>query len=269
LLAGGTVIASDDNSLAGSIAEGEFGDSVVTFNPGDAHPQIGQPLGVRLINLNQTAGVPAGNDLEVDFDNVRLTATTVTGPNTAPEIPAIGNQTMATDEVLSIALPTADADGDTISYEVEVVENIAANAHDTYSIHAETWLVNADYGYNYLGQQERWVQSSAGWMFITTEGSLHLWSGAYASSPEVARLDTRYHADPSLLVNAQHIDVSVTISSGQLQLSIGDGYVGELNIRLHASDGLETVDETFAIEVTAAAWAGLVDDVFEEDEDWI
>jgi hypothetical protein len=32
---------------------------------------------------------------------------------------------------------------------------------------------------------------------------------------------------------------------------------------------LETVDATFAIEVTAAAWEGLVDDVFEEDEDWI
>ena len=70
LLAGGTVIASDDNSLAGSIPEGAFGESVITFNPGDANPQLGQPLGIRLINLNQTAGVPAGNDLEVDFDNV-------------------------------------------------------------------------------------------------------------------------------------------------------------------------------------------------------
>lgn len=195
-------------------------------------------------------------------------ATTVQGPNTAPEIPAIGNQTMATGQVLTIALPTADADGDTISYEVEVVENIAANAHDTYSVYADTGLVNADYGYNYLGQQERWVQSSSGWMFITTEGTLHLWSGAYTSSPEVARLDTRHHADPSLLVNAQHIDVSVTVSGGQLQISISDGYVGELNIRLNASDGMETVEETFPREVTAVAWAGLVDDVFEEDKDW-
>jgi hypothetical protein len=216
LLAGDTVIASDDNSLAGSIAEGEFGESVVTFNPGSADPQIGQPLGIRLVNLNQTADVPAGNDLEVDFDNVRLTATTV---NTVPEIPVIGNQTMATDEALTIELPTVAADGDTISYAVEVLENVAADAHDTHSIYADDWLVNADYGYNYLGQQERWVQSASGWMFLTTEGSLHLWTGSYASSPEVAHLDTRYHADPSLLVNAERIDVSVTNGTAGCRVS--------------------------------------------------
>jgi hypothetical protein len=63
--------------------------------------------------------------------------------------------------------------------------------------------------------------------------------------------------------------VSATLSDGLLQLSIGDGYLGELNIRLRATDGLETVEQTFAIEVTESAWSGLVDDVFEDDDDWI
>jgi hypothetical protein len=80
LLAGGTVIAMDDNSLAGSIPEGEFRTSEITFNPGSTHAQLGQPLGIRLINLNQSAGVPAGNDLEVDFDNVRLTSSANSPP---------------------------------------------------------------------------------------------------------------------------------------------------------------------------------------------
>lgn len=434
LLAGGTVIASDDSSLTGSISEGEFGESVVTFDAVADHAQLGQPLGIRLVNLNQQAGVPAGNDLEVDFDNVRLTATapafaeigdqelhagdtleielpavmadgtpisyaievigadrwdldqlysleaggyaadgtplyyedyqgygvrwlrsdtggwmflqsdgtlhewqgsiaaspevaalgeavfanpsllhdavevpaaqmngitafvdasnvssgsfevsvtkttgassqtevfTLDVTNVAPEIPTIGDQTMATDEVLSIDLPTVDVDGETIVYEIEVIENIAADARDAYAIYAPESLVNDDYGFNYLGQQERWVQSASGWMFITTAGTLHQWTGSYATSPEVARLDTRYHADPSLLVNAEHVDASVIIAGGQLQLSIADGYVGELHLRLTATDGIESVEQSFAIDVTAPAWAEMVDDVFGEGEDWI
>lgn len=434
LLAGGTVVAADDNSLFGSIAEGEFGTSTVTFDSGMSHPQLGQALGIRLVNLNQTVGVPTGNDLEVDFDNVRLTATSfalqqigdqqvhhsetltvdlaadtpggtpvtysveivgaelwdldqvygldaggyaddgsplyyedyggygvrwlqsdvigwmflepdgslhewqgaiaaspevaslgenvfatpsllhdainpgsasldgntltidaaegftgtfevaltktagelaetevfsVAVTNVGPEIPLIGDQSMATDGVLLIDLPTVDADGDAIAYEVEVLENIAADARDEYAIAADMSLVNADYGYNYLGEQERWVQSASGWMFITTEGALHLWTGAYASSPEVARLDVRYHQDPSLLVDAEHVDVTATVLDGQLQLTIADGYIGSLHVRLTATDGIASVAQAFAVEVAAPAWAAMVDDVFDEDDIWI
>ena len=433
LLAGGIVIASDNNSLAGSIAEGEFGESFVTFDAVGDHPQLGQALGIRLVNLNQTAGVPAGNDLEVDFDNVRLTATSpafavigdqqvhhsetltielaaatpdgspisytvevvgaelweldqlygleaggyagdgtplyyedyagygvrwlqsdtngwmflqsdgtlhewqgsiagspevaslgeavfadpsllhdainvgsasldgstltidpadgflgsldvsvskiagalsetevfaVEVTNISPEIPVVADQSMATDEVLLIDLPTVDADGDAIVYEVEVIENIAANARSTFAIVADASLVNDDYGYNYLGQQERWVQSASGWMFITTAGTLHQWTGSYASSPEVARLDARYHADPGLLVNAEHIDVSAVVTGGQLQIGVADGHVGELHIRLTATDGLDSLEQLFTLELTQPAWVGMVDDVFDEDEDW-
>lgn len=259
LLAGGVVIAADDNSLAGSIAEGEFGTSVVTFESGPSPAQLGQPLGIRLINLNQTAEVPAGHDLEVDFDNVRLTATTLL-------FQPIADQTMASDEVLVINVPTVNAAGDAIAYEVEVLENIAADARDAFAISADQGLVNADYGFNYLGEQERWVQSASGWMFITTEGSLRHWTGSYASSPEVARLDARYHADPGLLVNAEHVDVTAIVSGGQLQISVADGYVGQLHIRLTANDGGEAFEQEFTIDVTAPAWAALVDEAFGEGE---
>lgn len=77
LLAGGTVIASDLNSL--SIPEAEFDLSTVEFTTGESHAFLGQSLGIRLTNLNQ---IPAGfdqttsPDLEVDFDDVQLIATT-------------------------------------------------------------------------------------------------------------------------------------------------------------------------------------------------
>jgi hypothetical protein len=433
LLAGETILAADENSLFGSIAEGGFGTSVVTFQAAADDPRLGQALRIRLINLNQTVGVPTGNDLEVDFDNIRLEATSllfqpigdqqihhdetlsialppetpngvpltysvelvgselwdldeqynlepggvaadgtplyyenyqdygvrwlrragsdewmflesdgtlhewlgniaaspsiaslgievfaspsqlhdainvgtatlegttlhvapavgfvgtiqlsvtktagelnqvevvaVAVTNVGPVLPTIGNSTMATDDILLIDLPTADADGDLIIYEVEVIENIAADLRDELAIVADAGLVSADYGFNYLGQQERWVQATSGWLFITTSGSVHSWTGSSATSPVVARLDARYHADPSLLVQAQHVNVSTTYTNGQLQVSVADGYVGELHLRLRATDGVETLEETFTIDVTASAWPSLVDAIFADDED--
>ncbi len=75
LLAGGVVIAEDINALV--IPEGEFATSTVSLSVGAGHAQLGQNLGIRLVNLNI---IPAGftqmtsPDLEVDFDNVILSA---------------------------------------------------------------------------------------------------------------------------------------------------------------------------------------------------
>lgn len=84
LLAGGQVIAQDLNSL--SIAEGEFSTSTVEFTTGAFHALLGQNLGIRLVNLNI---IPNGftqatsPDLEVDFDNVQLNATSIPEPATS------------------------------------------------------------------------------------------------------------------------------------------------------------------------------------------
>ncbi len=81
LMAGTTVLDSDNNSLAGSIAEGAFGLSTVTFTTGATHSQLGQNLGIRLVNLNVTDPSAPNADLEVDFDNVRLDATAIPEPS--------------------------------------------------------------------------------------------------------------------------------------------------------------------------------------------
>ena len=69
LLAGTTVIASDDDSLAPD--EGRFLTSVVQVTTGATHPNAGEPLTIRLVNLDAAAG------LEVNFDDVRLDATPI------------------------------------------------------------------------------------------------------------------------------------------------------------------------------------------------
>jgi hypothetical protein len=75
LLAGGVVVASDDNTLAGTIPEGEFATSTVVLVTDGAPAQLGLPLGVRLVNLNVVDPAFPASDLEVDFDDVLLDAT--------------------------------------------------------------------------------------------------------------------------------------------------------------------------------------------------
>lgn len=83
LLAGGVVVASDDNSLAGSIPEGAFGLSTTVYDSPSVGALIGQTLSIRLVNLNQVDASFPASDLEVDFDDVRLTATAVAVPEPA------------------------------------------------------------------------------------------------------------------------------------------------------------------------------------------
>lgn len=80
LLAGGSVIASDNNTLNGFIPEGEFRLSTVIFDTPANHPLIGQSLGIRLVNLH-TPGTFQQPNIEVDFDEVQLVATAVPEPS--------------------------------------------------------------------------------------------------------------------------------------------------------------------------------------------
>lgn len=67
LLAGTTVIASDDDTLLPG--EGRFLTSTVQLTTGATHPNAGEALAIRLVNLDAAPGI------EVNFDDVRLDAT--------------------------------------------------------------------------------------------------------------------------------------------------------------------------------------------------
>jgi hypothetical protein len=79
LLAGSTVLTSDNNSLAGTVPEGEFRESTLTYLSG-ASVSPGQALGIRLVNLNVIDPAFPAADWEVDFDDVRLEAVAASVP---------------------------------------------------------------------------------------------------------------------------------------------------------------------------------------------
>ena len=72
LMAGGSVLATDNNSLLPG--EGLFEETSFSFTTGSASSDIGENLGIRLVNLN-------GPGIEVNFDNIRLDATSVPEPS--------------------------------------------------------------------------------------------------------------------------------------------------------------------------------------------
>ncbi len=78
LLAGGQVIASDNNSLLPS--EGTFLTSQFSLSIGASHVLSGQSLGIRLVNLNAAPGI------EVNFDHVRLDAIAIPEPAAFPSL---------------------------------------------------------------------------------------------------------------------------------------------------------------------------------------
>lgn len=80
LLAGGVIIAQDNNALAGTIPEGTFAMSTVTLATCSEHPQLGQPLAIRLVNRNIVDPAFPNANLEVDFDDVQLDATSTLSP---------------------------------------------------------------------------------------------------------------------------------------------------------------------------------------------
>ena len=99
LLAGGIVIAEDDNTLLPG--EGRFLTSTIQLTVGQTHAQLGQPLGIRLVNLDAAPGV------EVNFDDVRVDATALD----CPELPVAGCKAASSARgTLSLAADAGDPD---------------------------------------------------------------------------------------------------------------------------------------------------------------
>lgn len=73
VLAGTNVVGTDNNSIGATIPEGEFREARFHFDTGPAPAQLGQQLGIRLVNLKFPGPTNAPN-IEVDFDAVSLSA---------------------------------------------------------------------------------------------------------------------------------------------------------------------------------------------------
>ncbi len=182
--------------------------------------------------------------------------------NALPVLEPIGPQTMShTEDAIAVAVVADDADGDPIALAVELVTTDPL-AETAYHLDQELGLrSDGDYHEDTWGLGEKYVQSENGaWHYILPGGELYRCDDGVDSSVLVARLDSTFHADPSLLHDAAAPQPLVDEHAAELRLEDGllwidpaEGFVGEFHVRVTVDDGIESVEEVFGVEVTNAA----------------
>jgi len=170
-------------------------------------------------------------------------------------------------ESLSVVLPDDELPAILDSLEVSIPRNTAAELTESVGLSAEPWLVNADYGFNYLGNGERCLQSSAGWHFIEQDGAVHQWSGNAATSPLVAMLTARYHEDPGLILDAESVSVDVSVIGSVLTLnSLDDTEEDEFDLLVLGTAGGMTYASQISVSLVAPGTAYVDHDSFVGDD---
>jgi len=185
--------------------------------------------------------------------------------NNAPVLGPIPDQTILhTQDTLTIPLPTTDADGNTLSYTAEVIslaQRTFSLAKLAYDVDQQLDLYkNGDYGQNWGGRQERWMQSDSQTpYFITADGTLYVWGGSMEESEKEATFDRSYYDDPRKLHEASvpvvipAVGITATISDNELIIDPADGFFGTLPVTVTASDGVHTTSDTFYVNVVNTA----------------
>ena len=221
------------------------------------------PISVAMVNgqLEITSASQTGTfavTVEVS-DSVTTTTTTfeVTVTNEAPKL-NLEDIDLAAGETIEINLPAIDADGQAITYEVKIIDPSRPQLDIDF-------VDQGSFYTDYLGNNERWLRDSTDqWYFILEDGNFYRWQNSFDSSELLAELGTDYYEDPNLLLEPPAPTVTATIENGVLFIASADGYVGQLQIRVTASDGYQEVTTTFHVNVVANDDFEEVDDVYAE-----
>ncbi|MHC4878247.1 MAG: hypothetical protein ACYTGL_17480, partial [Planctomycetota bacterium] len=214
------------------IADGTPSDSL-SINPADGF------VGTFHIRLTTIVG---GETTEEVFS--------VTVENQAPSIAAISDVGLLSGESQTIVLSAADADGDALSFDVEVIGSLASQMMTEHQLHEAAGVT--DFALNWGGQNEKWIQGNAGWYFLLPDGSLNLWGGSFESSTMLAQLSVSDYDDPHQLLSATTPDVEANIIVDELHLTAG-GQTGEFQVEVTVFDGVASTTSTFGLEVTNTA----------------
>ncbi len=183
--------------------------------------------------------------------------------NNPPVLQNPGNQNVAasnSDQDLNIQLQASDSDvTDTLTYPQPQLFTLQVLA---YQLDQQLGLFNPgnNFYYNYYGHQEKWLRSAVNnnWYAILPNGELHVLGNLNAGSgigPVVAVFDSTYYQDPSKLYNATNpgnvpaVSGSVD-SNGMLHLHISAGFKGTFRVVVFVSDGIDTVQQSFFVNVS-------------------
>ncbi len=181
------------------------------------------------------------------------------GQNAAPVLAAIANQTLPYSQTtLTIPLHASDADGDSLTYSVQVM-TIDRLAQQAYTLDQQLGLhtyANGNYYTNARGAGEKYLLGNGNSLyFLLPNGSLYCWGGSIAKSALVDTLSSAYYSNPALLYNAQtpaltsisSASVVATISGSTLTITRQAGFTNVICVQVCVSDGAQSDSETFTV----------------------
>ncbi len=183
----------------------------------------------------------------------------VTVANQLPTLAAIANQTMtSSQDSIQVAFTAADADGDTLTVtatasQADATAQLAYNLDQQYGFYA----ASSEYP-NLRGAGEKYFQGTGGgWFFILANGQVYQWGGSIAGSTLLGTLNSSYHANVSLVHQAQQptvnpVNVVLGAANGVLTINPASNFTGQFDVTLSVSDGVASAARTFSVTVTAS-----------------
>ncbi len=251
-----------NGSFANSLQVGQLGTEFYD-DPQQLLDTTPTPLLAEIVN-GQLVLTPQGQvgsfDVEVTVSDGALSASTlfaVTVTNQLPEL-NIGNHHLAPGDVLELQLASEDADGQTLEYSVEWFADEAATLDTQHGF----WSAG-QYWTDYLGHDERWIRDvNNDWHYLLPGGQLFRWEGSFESSTLLADLGHDFYEDPSLLTDPQPM-VDAVVENGILRLTALENFTGNIEFRIWATDGIDTVQEIILITAAEVSTLAAVDAVFE------
>jgi predicted outer membrane repeat protein len=160
---------------------------------------------------------------------------------------SIPDQTVAAGHSVTVTLSATDPLGLPLTYSA-VADSQAHALRVRYGLHTD-----GNYIVNWGGQQEKWIKGNGGtWFFLLPSGSLYQWDGSHAASGVlIANLGASFYADPTLLTNAQPVQVPATLSVSGNVLTI-TAFLSSFAVTVTVSDGQSSDSQTFNVTVTTA-----------------
>ena len=202
----------------------------------------------------------------------------ITVANNQLTLAEIENQEMSHQlDRLEIPLSINNPSGESLSFTVDAGWDVS-NAHldivERFSLHPTAGQLQNDYYYNLRGEGEKYLRGNNGRSdkayFILPSGALHQWNGRIARSPQVASLDPKFHADPSLLFAPESTnDVAASVSGSILTIDPAEGMTGRIQVTVGVTNGTSSAERSFYVDIlnTAPVFESIADITMSSQED--
>lgn len=165
--------------------------------------------------------------------------------NTAPDLQGPDLLQLPAGGTVNASLTATDSNGDALTWSAEVVGTQLDQLRSTLQLQPTN-----NFYTDWAGRMEKWIQNAQGdWFYLLSDGTFWRWEGSFESSSLLASLDSAVYDDPQLLLTPSVIEVSLTLTDGQLTVTATGDVPDEFDVLISVSDGLTNVTKLIRVQL--------------------